>query len=67
MEKDLMKGMPLGLVMKLEVRCDALAMYEKMSDIQKAGAEEEARRLGTPEGRERVIDRIARGDFNFTL
>ena len=62
-----MKGMPLELVMKLEVRCDALEMYEKMSDIQKAGAEEAARRLGTPEGRESVIDRIAGGDFNFTF
>ena len=62
-----MKGMPLELVMKLEVRCDAIKMYEKMSDVQKANAEEAARRLGTPEGRESVIDSIADGNFDFSL
>ena len=63
--KDLMKGMPLSLIMKIEVRCDALMMYEKMTEEEKESAERAAKRLSTPEGRERIIDSIADGIFVF--
>ena len=63
-EKNLMEGMPLELVMKLEVRCDALREYAKMSDEQKAEAEKRAGQSKSKEETDRIIDSIAEGTFH---
>ena len=62
--KKALVGMPLELVMKLEVRCDALREYLKMSDEEKAEAERRARNSKTHEETERIINTIATGDFS---
>lgn len=61
--KNPMAGMPLELVMKLEVRCDALSEYSKMTPEQKAEAERRAKESKSKEETDRIIDSIARGTF----
>lgn len=58
-----MAGMPLELVMKLEVRCDALKEYSKLTNEQKSRAEMLASRSKTKEETDRIIDTIAEGRF----
>ncbi len=60
-----MQGKPLELVMKLEVRCDALKEYNKMTEAQKAEAERAARAAKSREETDRIIDSIAKGEYNF--
>lgn len=63
-KKNPMEGMPLELVMKLEVRCDALKEYNNMTEDQKAAAERAAREAKTKEETDRIIDSIAKGEYN---
>ena len=62
-EKNPMAGMPLELVMKLEVRCDALSEYAKLSPEQKSRAEALAAASQTKSETDRIIDSIAEGRF----
>lgn len=61
-----MEGMPLELVMKLEVRCDALKEYNKMTEAQKSEAKRAAREAKSREETDRIIDAIAKGDYSFS-
>ncbi len=63
-EKNPMAGMPLELVMKLEVRCDALSEYAKLSPEQKSRAEALAAASQTKSETDRIIDSIAEGNFS---
>lgn len=58
-----MQGMPLGLVMKLEVRCDALKEYNNMTEEQKERAQKDAEAATTREETDRIIDAIAKGEY----
>ena len=62
-DKNPMAGMPLELVMKLEVRCDALSEYAKLSPEQKSRAEALAAASATKAETNRIIDTIAEGRF----
>lgn len=62
-EKDLMAGYPLELVMKLQVRCDALKEYSKLSDEEKKRAEAAAKNSKSKEETDRIINMIAEGNW----
>ncbi len=62
-EKDIMAGYPLELVMKLQVRCDALKEYSKLSDEEKKRAEEAAKNSKSREETDRIINMIAEGNW----
>lgn len=62
-EKDLMAGYPLELVMKLQVRCDALKEYSKLSDEEKKRAEDAAKNSKSKEETDRIINMIAEGNW----
>ena len=58
-----MEGMPLELVMKLEVRCDALKEYNNMTEAKKQEARRDAAMSKSREETDRIIDARARGDY----
>lgn len=62
-QKDPMDKMPLELVMKLEVRCDALAEYNKLSEDKKEELRRQAANASSREETERIIDGIASGRY----
>ena len=60
---DPFETMPLELMMLVEVRCDALKEYRKMSDSEREHIEKLARHASCREEKERLIDAVANGKF----
>ena len=61
--RDPFENMPLRLMMLVEVRPEALKKYEKMSVNERKRADDAARMAKGRIEKERIIDRIQRGEM----
>lgn len=58
------ENMPLELMMLVGVRSDALVNYRSLDEDRRAALDDMARRAKGRMEKERLIDRIERGDFS---
>ncbi len=62
-EKDPLDGMPIDLVMLLEVRCEALSKYRDLGVDAKRRVDEAALRAHGRREKNELIDRVEEGFF----